>query len=334
MTRHRIAALLAVMAATTWIVAAGWEIFRTNLSHFPSGPDAEKVDKKMLDAVTSLNVESVKGRNKALMNEGHRGLACNMCALESVLRLERAAPLLNIAEARLVGHARSGMISRDNGSVVGHGAVVLTGAGQGPSFRAKGPADLILGIEARREMISRARSAVRAAVTGEAPPQAPSGNPELLVRAGCFVTLKNKDRLRGCIGCFQSEQPLWKTIGEMAVCSATQDYRFRTNPIRPEEVTDLEIEVSVLSPLRKISRPLEEIELGRDGIMIRQGSLSGTFLPQVATETGWNLEEFLGHCARDKAGIGWNGWKSPTAQVYGFTATIVSEKDLIPSKER
>lgn len=328
--RQTLARALAVLGSDpkTLIVVS------SDLSHFPSGSIAEKVDKAMLDAVISLNVQSVADRDKALMNEGHRGLDCTMCGLESVLCLEQAASQIGITEARLVGYAHSGMISGDNGRVVGYGAVVFTGARQGVASKADGSTDLSLGIAAKREIMARVRSAVNAAVAGKKDSQQPSDNPELQVKAGCFVTLKNKDRLRGCIGCFQSDQPLWKTISEMAVSSSTQDHRFAANPIRPEEVSQLEIEVSVLSPLRKISRPLEEIKLGSDGIMIRQGSRSGTFLPQVATETGWSLEEFLGHCARDKAGIGWNGWDSPNTQVYGYTATIVSEKDLFSGEGR
>ena len=158
-----------------------------------------------------------------------------------------------------------------------------------------------------------ARGAAKAAVEGSWVSYDPSENPELQVKAGCFVTLKNDGVLRGCIGRFTSNEPLWKTVREVAVSSATRDTRFSHNPVLPAEIPHLEIEISVLSPMRKISRPLEEIELGRDGIVVEDHGRSGTFLPQVATETGWSLEEFLSHCASDKAGIGRQGWKSPTA---------------------
>jgi AmmeMemoRadiSam system protein A len=146
------------------------------------------------------------------------------------------------------------------------------------------------------------------------------------VKAGCFVTLKNKDQLRGCIGCFVTDEPLWKTVREMAVASATKDSRFFGNRIKSSEIPQLTIEVSVLSPPQLVSDPLKEVKLGVHGIIVKDGARSGTFLPQVATETKWSLEEFLGHCARDKAGIGWGGWKKPSAKVYTYTATIISEK--------
>jgi len=106
----------------------------------------------------------------------------------------------------------------------------------------------------------------------------------------------------------------------MAISAATQDYRFPV--VSLNELNEIEMEISVLTPLKKISS-IDEIELGRDGIYIIKGSRSGTFLPQVATDTGWNLEEFLGHCARDKAGIGWDGWKD--AEIYIYQAIVFHE---------
>jgi AmmeMemoRadiSam system protein A len=105
--------------------------------------------------------------------------------------------------------------------------------------------------------------------------------------------------------------------------AARYDYRFP--PVTASELDVISIEISVLSPLRKI-RDISEIELGKHGIYIVKGSRSGVFLPQVATETGWDLENFLGHCARDKAGIGWDGWRD--ADIYIFTATVFSEDEM------
>jgi AmmeMemoRadiSam system protein A len=178
----------------------------------------------------------------------------------------------------------------------------------------------------RKELISAVIDAVRAAVNGKKVSHDAVENIELQVKAGCFVTLKNHGRLRGCIGRFTSGDPLLKTAREMAVASATLDERFRHDPITPAEVDQLEVEISVLSPLRRVSDPMKEIELGRDGILIRDKGRSGTFLPQVATETKWSLEEFLGHCSRDKAMLGWDGWKSPSAEVFAYTVTILGEQ--------
>lgn len=191
-----------------------------------------------------------------------------------------------------------------------------------------GPLLLTFTPHSSEELLALARSAVKSAVDGKPITYNASDNPQLQVRAGCFVTLKNKEILRGCIGRFTAEEPLWRTVPEVAASSARMDVRFTNNPISSAEVPHLEIEISVLSPMRRISRPFEEIELGRDGIVIMDKGHSGTFLPQVARETGWTLEEFLSHCARDKAGLAWDGWKSPTARILGYSATIIREKDF------
>ena len=140
---------------------------------------------------------------------------------------------------------------------------------------------------------------------------------------GAFVTLTHHERLRGCIGMMMTDEPLVNTVREMAVSAATHDTRFA--PVTGKELDELEIEISVLSPLKKIDH-ISEIELGKHGIYIRRGLSSGVFLPQVAVDTGWNLEQYLGHCARDKAGIGWSGWEK--ADIYIFTATVFSDQKV------
>ena len=137
---------------------------------------------------------------------------------------------------------------------------------------------------------------------------------------GVFVTLHLNGRLRGCIGRFTSNQSLHATIREMAQSAAFDDPRFPE--LTKKEAQLIDIEVSVLSPLKKIAS-IDEFKLGRDGIYMIKGSRHGTFLPQVAEETGWSTEEFLGHCARDKAGIGWDGWKD--AELYTYQTEIVNE---------
>jgi|GEM_PF-5521 len=298
-------------------------VVSTDLSHYPEASVAEKVDREMLKAVVSLNPETLMDTNRRIMDQRPAGLLVTMCGFEAVMCLERAAPRLGISEARLVSYTNSAMTGGDKAKVVGYGSVVFTGAGAEasstdsvtPSFSA----------QSRRELLSLARAAVKASVAGEWVSFDRSDNPELQVCAGCFVTLKNKGELRGCVGRFTSDAPLWRTVREIGISAATMDDRFKSKPIKPAEVPELHVEVSVLSPLRKVADPLKEIRLGQDGVMIQDRGRSGTFLPQVAGETGWTLEKFLGHCSQDKAGLGWDGWKSPTAQVYSYSVTIIEE---------
>ena len=137
------------------------------------------------------------------------------------------------------------------------------------------------------------------------------------------MTLHLNGHLRGCIGRFTSEDTLAETIRDMAQSAAFHDPRFPS--LSRNEVHLIDIEVSVLSPLKKIES-IDEFKLGRDGIYIIKGRNHGTFLPQVAEETGWNTEQFLGHCARDKAGIGWDGWKD--ADLYTYQTDVVKEFEL------
>jgi MEMO1 family protein len=142
----------------------------------------------------------------------------------------------------------------------------------------------------------------------------------LRTRCGAFVSLHIRGQLRGCIGHLVGDYPLYKMIEEMAISSALHDPRFY--PVTPEELANIVIELSVLSPMHKIA-DISEIQLGKHGILIQQGHRSGVFLPQVATETGWTLDEYLGHCSQDKAGLPWDGWKM--ADVYIFTAVVFAE---------
>ena len=134
------------------------------------------------------------------------------------------------------------------------------------------------------------------------------------------MTLHLAGQLRGCIGCFDSSDPLPQTVQKFAVAAAMQDPRF--SPVSESEVPKLDLEISILSKVVPCDDH-RKIVLGKHGVIIRKDGRSGVFLPQVATETGWNLEEFLGHLARDKAGIGYQGWKESNARLFTFTVQII-----------
>ena len=142
---------------------------------------------------------------------------------------------------------------------------------------------------------------------------------------GAFVTLHRMGHLRGCIGLIEGVRPLWQAVEEMAVAAAVEDPRFK--PVTPEETGELDIEISVLSPLTQIGS-LREIEIGRHGLLIRKGRHAGLLLPQVATEHNWELEEFLRNTCY-KAGINPDAWKKhkkdPEMTIYAFTAQIFKE---------
>ena len=147
----------------------------------------------------------------------------------------------------------------------------------------------------------------------------------LLKEMGAFVTLNEHGQLRGCIGNLIGQQPLYLTIRDMAVEAALRDPRFP--PVALNELKNIEIEISVLSPMEKINS-VDKIQLGKHGVLIKQGFRSGVFLPQVATETGWAKEEFLSNLCSHKAGLPADAWKDKTTEIYIFSAEVFSEKEI------
>src|SRR5512142_691691 len=178
--------------------------------------------------------------------------------------------------------------------------------------------------EAQKQiLLTIARETVKAVVTGSSGPALQSGDLALTACCGCFVTLKTRGRLRGCIGQFISDRPLIELVVEMAEASASRDPRFFDHPLTVGDLAHLEIEISVLSPLERTDKPLS-LRLGTDGIYIKRGYAAGCFLPQVATETGWSAEEFLSYCCSHKAGLPPDAWKDPRTEIYLFTAEVFS----------
>lgn len=144
-------------------------------------------------------------------------------------------------------------------------------------------------------------------------------------KCGAFVTLHTKDnKLRGCIGNMESGDSLYKTIHSMAIAAAIEDPRFAALTIN--ELNDIIIEISVLSPFKRVESA-DEIELGKHGVLVKRGFHTGVFLPQVATETGWDKEEFLNNLCYGKAGLPADVWKDKKTELYVFTAQVFSESD-------
>ena len=181
-----------------------------------------------------------------------------------------------------------------------------------------------LGLSEKEALLSISRRTLESYLTThEIPVIAQDEIPEILLQpSGAFVSLYKHGQLRGCIGNFLPNEPLYRVVQEMTVAAATRDTRFY--PVDQGELENISIEISVLTPLRQIES-IDEFKLGRHGIYMRKGGKSGTYLPQVAAQTGWEKEEFLGHCARDKAQIGWDGWKE--AELFVYEAIVFGESN-------
>lgn len=176
-------------------------------------------------------------------------------------------------------------------------------------------------------LLKLARASIQAHFKGESPPPLKDPSPVLCEPRGAFVSLHRQGRLRGCIGYLEAVKPLGQTVVEMAAAAAFHDPRFL--PLGEEELADLEIEISVLSPMRLIKK-IEEIQVGQHGIYIVQGLNRGLLLPQVATEYRWNRLTFLEQTCC-KAGLPPDAWKEGT-KIYVFTADIFSDHPRQESK--
>jgi AmmeMemoRadiSam system protein A len=147
-------------------------------------------------------------------------------------------------------------------------------------------------------------------------------SPEPQPHSGVFVTLHKLGRLRGCMGILDPQLPLADAVREAALCAASQDPRFP--PVRADELSDLEVEVSILSPPQRM-RSLTDLEIGRHGVLVRRGDQRGLFLPQVAVEHHLDRETFLSRCCTEKAGLPPDAWKDPDTEVLIFTAEVLHE---------
>jgi AmmeMemoRadiSam system protein A len=182
--------------------------------------------------------------------------------------------------------------------------------------------------EPRIELMNIARSALLAKFATDDAPLAPPTHPELLELAGCFVSLhqRNDHALRGCIGRIEATMPLWQAVRHTAA-EVLNDPRFSDRRVSADEIQNIEIEITILSPLKPAPSPLA-FEPMNEGIFLTLAGRAGLFLPQVARQTGWNQEQLLARLCTEKMGLPPDAWKHPAAQLFTFTVEIVGPEPL------
>jgi AmmeMemoRadiSam system protein A len=247
-----------------------------------------------------------------------------MCGWTSGLALLDLAEGNNNLGIKLVDYCNSGdSPSGGKGEVVGYNALVMTDVKKIPKQQDPGSENSFTFTSSeKKQLFIIARSSIQARLNNtKENPSDEAAVPEGLKRPlGVFVTLKINGNLRGCIGRFISSEPLYQVVRESAISSAFEDPRF--SPLTKDEYKKTDVEITVLGPLRKI-KSINEIVLGKHGIYIRKDNKAGTMLPQVATENHWTVEEFLGYTSRDKAGLGWDGWKD--AEIFIYDGVVLEE---------
>lgn len=288
-------------------------VISTDFSHYPTYNDAIDVDSKTAEAICSNQPGQLKNVLDKTKKERINNLATSLCGWTSILTLLHMTENREYAYHK-IDYQNSGdaEIYGEKNRVVGYWALAVYKKEDLFSISEKEKAEILN--KTRQSITTFVETGKRSKI------QKSNANGILNENTGVFVSIYVKHKLRGCIGGFAQEKTLNELVQQMSV-SAACDSRF--DSIRKEDLKNMEMEISVLSPLKKINS-IDEIELGRHGIYIKDGLNTGTFLPQVATKTKWSKEEFLGRCSRDKARLGWDGWK--TAEIYTYEAVIFKGK--------
>jgi AmmeMemoRadiSam system protein B/AmmeMemoRadiSam system protein A len=309
-------ALLKVLPGRRAVVIAS-----SDLSHYPKREDAQRIDAATLSAIQTGDPAAVRAAIATSMTSGVPNLATCACGDGPILVAMRVARGLGADKATLLRYANSADSPQgDPSQVVGYGAVM---------FSRSQPSDLTEAQRAelteaqRAELLKLARAAIAEELRSGSLPAYQTDDPALNRHAGVFVTLTENGELRGCIGRMQADEiPLYRTVQEMAVASATSDPRFL--PLAPDELSRVSIEISILSPMRRIT-DVQEIVVGTHGVMLVEAGQQGVFLPQVPVEQGWDRDQYLENLCL-KAGLP-TSCMSTNPELYTFTTLVFGEEN-------
>ena len=309
-----------------WFTDENLFIISSDFSHYPSYADACEVDAKTGEAVASGDVGQFIATIEDNARRGIRNLSTSACGEFPIITLLLMLDLQ--CQVKHILYQNSGDIgAHDHSRVVGYHSFAVVRNG-----RTRINTEFSLSDEEKRILKDIAYTSIKDSLNGKSVAESRSlsrslslskgskgskGHSSLLQKCGAFVSLHKQGRLRGCIGHFGEDTPLHEIVAEMARAAAFEDPRFL--PVTHDELDDLDIEISVLTPMRRI-QSIDEFQLHKHGIYIRKGYRSGTYLPQVADEVNWTKEEFVAHCSQDKAGLGWDGWRD--AELYVYEAIV------------
>ncbi len=299
-------------------------VLSTDMSHYHNAQVANAMDHQAIALIERLDAQGFW--NECIEQKIE---LCGFAPVTTGLLLAQQRGL----QVKILTYADSGDVSKDKSAVVGYFSAVffkesfqdIDSENVGDAMMKKDKT-VLLSQAHKKRLLEIARSTIAMHVTSGKKMDVQESDPRLSFEEGAFVTIHKNGQLRGCIGNVLGQGPLYRTVRDMAVASTSQDPRF--SPVSPHELDHLEIEVSVLSKPWKIKDP-KEIELGVHGVIVKKGLFhQGLFLPQVATEQGWNREQLLSYLCQHKAGLPADAWKDSSVTLEIFTAQVFSEKDL------
>ena len=287
-------------------------IASTDLSHYPKYDDAKYSDGKVIESILAGEREKLREAINKLENEGIENLQTCACGHDAI---EVVMGLMEGKKSQLLKYANSGDVSGEKNQVVGYTAIVFTSE----------KSENELNKEQQKRLLEIAKQSLESYLKEGKILKFEEDDSLLNKPMGAFVTLKEHGELRGCIGVFEPDIPLYQVVAETVISSAINDPRFM--PVTKEELPLLEYKISVLSPLKKVDS-YKDVEIGKHGVKIVRGSRSGVFLPQVATENNWDRDTFLSILCTQKAGLSADCWKDEDTDLYVFTAQVFDEESV------
>ena len=311
----------------------------TDLAHDYPYAVSVAMDENATRLITELDLEKLyaadtifrRAGKSIRVGEGGRPEpdCAQLCGLGTVMTLMALAKEYGDAKVQVLDRRNSGDIVGDQSSrIVGYAAVALALSVPRPEAKSgshAGSSGDYLNSAEKHELLQIARKSLVEALAGGDKPSFEPKNEKLNEAGAAFVTLKNKGRLRGCIGYMEAIDPLWKMIRDRAIDAATRDSRFPK--VTSAELEQITIEISVLTPRVDVSDPLKEIQIGRDGVWMQIGMNRGVFLPQVPVEQGWKtVEIYLDNLCRKAHIFERDCWRSPQAKIQKFTAVVFGEQ--------
>ncbi len=283
----------------------------SDLSHYHPYDEAVKIDHKTLQAVQEWDYFS--------MSQNFQERVWEACGGAPIVAAMIAAERMGANRALLLKYANSGDITGDRSRVVGYSAVAFVKTEK----RQAAETPFSLRSNEKKELLALARKSVEYAVREKKVYEPGASTSELLNQErGAFVTLWKSGELRGCIGYTSALKPLHLTVRDTAALAALRDPRFP--PVSDSELGQLDYEISVLSPLRRVA-DVREIKVGQHGLLMRNGNHEGLLLPQVPVEEKWGRQEFL-DATCNKAGMRAGCWRDEDTDIFTFTAVVFGDK--------
>jgi hypothetical protein len=297
-------------------------VVSSDMSHYNPHKKACSIDKKTLSLIEAFDAERLFIELSGMSSKE------SPCGSTGIVGVMMAARNLGADKVDILKYATSGDVTGDKTAVVGYfSAVIYKPLDKNelmPADKQEKKMGGLLNEAQKKRLLEIARKTIEGYIRDGSAPEFSEEDETLNKEMGAFVTLHKNGQLRGCIGNMLGDGPLWRTVCTMSIQSATRDPRFR--PVGIDELDDIDIEISVLSPLEKIDDP-KKIVMGKHGVMVRSAFRSGVYLPQVATETGWNREEFMNSLCAHKTGIAADSWKTGKCDIYIFSAEVFGEKE-------